>query len=67
MVLSLSECVNCIDSMQTSEQTRPAHDRFTVAMFASLEKHMLLLLKFKTNVPTALDFCLFFAHRAFAE
>ena len=36
-------------------------------MFAALEKHMLLMLKFRVNLPTALDFALFFAHRAFEE
>ena len=40
-------------------------EKFNVKMFASLERHMLLLLKFKINIPTALDFALFFAHRAF--
>mmetsp|Transcript_34124 Transcript_34124/g.42190 ORF Transcript_34124/g.42190 Transcript_34124/m.42190 type:complete len:131 (-) Transcript_34124:1472-1864(-) len=36
-------------------------------MFAALERHMLLMLGFRINIPTALDFALFFAHRAFAE
>lgn len=36
-------------------------------MFSALEKHMLLTLKFRINIPTALDFALFFAHRAFSE
>lgn len=36
-------------------------------MFAALEKHMLLMMGFRVNMPTALDFALFFAHRAFTE
>ena len=28
---------------------------------------MLLMLNFRINIPTSLDFALFFAHRAFAE
>ena len=36
-------------------------------MFSALERHMLLILKFRINIPTALDFALFFAHRAFSE
>ena len=36
-------------------------------MFAALERHMLLMLTFRVNIPTALDFALFFAHRAYAE
>lgn len=36
-------------------------------MFAALERHMLLMLNFRVNIPTALDFALFFAHRAYAE
>ena len=40
-------------------------EKFNVQMFAALERHMLLLLKFKVNIPTALDFALFFAHSAF--
>lgn len=36
-------------------------------MFSALERHMLLMLNFRINIPTALDFALFFAHRAFAE
>ena len=36
-------------------------------MFAALERHMLLMLNFRVNIPTALDFALFFAHRVFAE
>ena len=40
-------------------------EKFNVKMFAALERHMLLLLKFKINIPTALDFALFFAHMAF--
>ena len=36
-------------------------------MFAALERHMLHLLKFKVNIPTALDFTLFFAHSAFSR
>ena len=42
-------------------------DKFNVKMFQALERHMLLLLGFRVNIPTALDFALFFAHRAFAE
>ena len=40
-------------------------EKFNVQMFAALERHMLLLLRFKVNIPTALDFALFFAHSAF--
>ena len=40
-----------------------SNDKFTVQMFASLERHMLLMLNFRVNIPTALDFALFFAHR----
>lgn len=36
-------------------------------MFAALEKHMLLMLGFRINLPTALDFAMFFAHRVFPE
>ena len=36
-------------------------------MFSALERHMLLMLNFRVNIPTALDFALFFAHRAYAE
>ena len=42
-------------------------EKFDVKMFGALERHMLLLLKFKINIPTALDFALFFAHRAFSR
>ena len=34
-------------------------------MFAALEMHMLKLLKWKINIPTALDFLLFFTHKVF--
>ena len=44
-----------------------SNDKFTVQMFAALERHMLLMLNFRVNIPTALDFALFFAHRAYAE
>ena len=36
-------------------------------MFAALERHMLLMLNYRINIPTALDFALFFAHKVFAE
>ena len=36
-------------------------------MFSALERHMLLMLNFRINIPTALDFALFFAHRVFDE
>ena len=39
--------------------------KFEVGMFAALERHILLLLRFKTNLPSPLDFAMFFAHRAF--
>ena len=44
-----------------------SNDKFTVQMFSALERHMLLILNFRINVPTSLDFALFFAHRVFAE
>lgn len=44
-----------------------SNDKFTVQMFSALERHMLLMLNFRINIPTSLDFALFFAHRAFAE
>ena len=72
-VLSLEECVFMIDKIGVSSNSeadcqRPSNGRiekFTVKMFAALEKHMLHLLKWKINVPTAIDFALFFAHRSF--
>ena len=74
-ILSLEECVFMIDKIGVSASTenvfqRPSNGRiekFTVKMFAALEKHMLHLLKWKINVPTAIDFALFFAHRAFCQ
>ena len=44
-----------------------SNDKFTVPMFAALERHMLLMLNYRINIPTALDFALFFAHKVFAE
>lgn len=34
-------------------------------MFAALERQMLSVLKFRINMPTPLDFALYFAHRAY--
>ena len=72
-VLSLEECVYMIDkigvsSSPSSQAQRPSNGRpekFTVKMFAALERHMLHLLAWKINIPTPIDFALFFAHRAF--
>lgn len=79
-VLSLEECVYMIDKIGVSANSELNKsqssggsggssegkiEKFTVKMFGALERHMLLLIKFKINVPTALDFALFFAHRAF--
>ena len=53
------EEMTCVSSV-------PAEDtKFDASMFAALERHMLMMLQFKINLPTPLDFALFFAHRAF--
>ena len=36
-----------------------------IGMLAALERHILVHLNFKINMPTPLDFALFYAHRAF--
>ena len=36
-----------------------------VGMLAAIERHILILLNFRINMPTPLDFALFYAHRAF--
>ena len=72
-VLSLEECVYMIDKIGVSSSPQTHHqqpsngraEKFTVKMFAALERHMLHLLSWKINFPTAMDFALFFAHRAF--
>ena len=69
-VLSLKECVYMIDKIGTSTKATTEFDtdkkeRFNVKMFGALELHMLELLHFKINVPTALDFLLFFTHKLF--
>ena len=76
MVLSLAECVNVLDTMKPRDRDSPSSDswsggsaheeRFTVEMFSSLERHVLLTLQFKLAVPTSLDFVLHFAHRAYS-
>lgn len=77
-VLSLRECVYMIDKIGVS-RTNPSGSRhngtndmngkekFNVKMFGALEQHILQLLEFKINIPTAFDFMLFFAHRAFLK
>ena len=81
-VLSLEECVYMIDKIvvnpnsdlnksQSSGGSGASSEgkieKFNVKMFGALERHMLLLIKFKINIPTALDFTLFFVHRAFPQ
>lgn len=49
------------DSPDASENRRT----FNIETFAKLERHMLMMLEFKINMPTPLDFALFYAHRAY--
>lgn len=39
--------------------------KFDVRMFAALERQMLKTIKFHINMPTPLDFALYYAHRAY--
>ena len=63
-VLKLPECLNLLDNFRTSEK-EPDEGRFDVRMFAALERQMLMVLKFRINPPTPLDFALMLAHRVF--
>ena len=71
-VLSLKECVYMIDKIGTSAEPdtnieSEKKDKFNVKMFGALELHMLQLLHFNINVPTALDFLLFITHKLFPQ